>query len=62
MLLKTQNRFLQQARLPFDIVKGSVSMRNNKADKYWKRFLNEYVKEDNSSIDYYKKCFCYIDR
>lgn len=56
MLLKTQNMFLQQARLPFDIVKGSVGIRNNKADKYWKRFLNEYVKEDNSSIDYYKKC------
>ena len=56
MLLKTQNRFLQQALLPFDIVKGGVGVRNNKADKYWKRFLNEYVKEDNSSIDYYKKC------
>lgn len=56
MLLKTQNRFLQQALLPFDIVKGDVGVRNNKADKYWKRFLNEYVKEDNSSIDYYKKC------
>ena len=56
MLLKTQNRFLQQALLPFNIVKGGVGVRNNKADKYWKRFLNEYVKEDNSSIDYYKKC------
>ena len=27
MLLKTQNRFLQQALLPFDIVKGGVGVR-----------------------------------
>ena len=56
MIITTQNRILPKAKLPFNLVKGSVKERELAAGSCWNKFVDEFVKIKKPDINDYRKC------
>lgn len=54
--IKVQNHILPKARLPFNLVKGSVKERELAAESCWNKFVDEFVKVNEPNINDYRKC------
>ena len=54
--IKVQNRILPKAKLPFNLVKGSVKERELAAGSCWNKFVDEFVKIKKPDINDYRKC------
>lgn len=54
MMLKTQNRCAKNTLLPFNLTKGNVKERNANAWKYWGKFLDNFLQNDDCSVDTFR--------
>ena len=54
MMLKTQNRCAKNTLLPFNLTKGNVKERNANAWKYWGKFLDNFLQNDECSVDTFR--------
>lgn len=54
MILKTQNRCAKNTLLPFNLTRGNVKERNANAWKYWGKFLDNFLQNDECSVDTFR--------